>query len=82
MRTTVRLNDQLLRDAKQFALQHNQTLTDLIEKSLRQMIQAKPIKPIELPTWDLGQPLVNLDFSDTSAILDFLDEGIDVHSRR
>ena len=77
MRTTIRLDDQLLREARQFASQHNQTLTDLIEESLRQMIEAKPK---ELPTWDLGQPLVTLDFSDTSAILDFLDEGTDVAS--
>jgi hypothetical protein len=82
MRTTVRLNDKLLLDAKKFALQHNQTLTDLIENALRQVIQAKTIEPIALPTWDLGQPLVELDFSDTSAIQDFLDQGTDVYSRR
>jgi hypothetical protein len=82
MRTTVRLNDQLLLEAKLYALKHNQTLTDLIEKSLRQMIQSKPIEPIELPTWDVGQPLVNLDISDTSAIMDFLDEDTNVYSRR
>ncbi|MEY4529348.1 MAG: hypothetical protein RLZZ156_69 [Deinococcota bacterium] len=82
MRTTVRLNDQLLADAKKFALAHNQTLTDLIENSLRQMIQAKHIEVKELPTWDLGKPLVDLDFSDTSAIEDFLDQGTNVHSRR
>ena len=82
MRTTVRLNDQLLLDAKKFALQHNQTLTDLIENALRQMIQATPIEPTALPTWDLGTPLVELDFSDTSAIQDFLDQGTNVYSRR
>jgi hypothetical protein len=82
MRTTVRLNDQLLKEAKRYALEHNQTLTDLIEKALHQMIQPKAVKQNTLPTRALGKALVNIDFSDSSAVQDFLDQGLDVRSRR
>lgn len=38
MRTTVRINDQLLAEAKQYAAQTEQTLTAIIEEALRQML--------------------------------------------
>ena len=38
MRTTVRLDDQLLRDAKRTAAEESKTLTALIDESLRERI--------------------------------------------
>ena len=79
MRTTVRLDDDLLRDVKQYAAQHDQTLTSVIEDALRLILARQKTvdsrKPVLLPT-DSGnglQPGVDLD--DTSALLDLM-EGL------
>jgi hypothetical protein len=83
MRTTVRLNDQLLTDAKRFALERNQTLTDLIEQALRQTMQTPTSKSFKsLPTRALGKPKLKIDFSSNANIQELLDEGLDVRSRR
>ena len=78
MRTTIRLNDNLLRNAKEYALQHGKTLTALIEDSLRATL-AFPKNPgkhrrVKLPTFgrDGLQPGVDLD--NTAALLDLMDD--------
>lgn len=38
MRTTVRLNDRLLRSAKEYAARHGRTLTAVLEDALRQFL--------------------------------------------
>jgi hypothetical protein len=63
MRTNMQRNDHLLTDAQK------------LENPLCQTLQNKPVVPVELPTWDLGKPVVDLDFSDTSAIQNFLDQS-------
>jgi len=76
MRTTVRLDDQLLREAKRAAAEAGQTLTALIEDSLRERLaRRRPGRPSKqrLPRFrGTGlQPGVDLD--DTSALLDLMD---------
>jgi hypothetical protein len=76
MRTTVRLDDQLLREAKRAAAEAGQTLTALIEDSLRKRLaRRQPGRPSKrrLPRFrGTGlQPGVDLD--DTSALLDLMD---------
>ncbi len=38
MRTTVRLDDQLLDRAKRYALEHGETLTAVLERALRELL--------------------------------------------
>jgi hypothetical protein len=77
MRTTVRLDDDLLVSAKRAALERGTTLTAVIEDALRRALApphastgARPT----LPTFrgDGLQPGVDLD--DTASLLDLMDE--------
>jgi len=78
MRTTIRLDDQLLTEVKQLAAQTGQTLTTIIEDALRQMLatrqemaQRSPVKLITISGNGL-QPGVNLD--DSAVLLDLMDD--------
>jgi hypothetical protein len=80
MRTTIRLNDDLLRRAKEEAVRSGRTLTAVVEDALRQALGRKnaPSKrrPTRLVSWGEGgvRPGVNLDC--TAELLDIMD-GID-----
>ena len=77
MRTTIRIQDQLLREAKKVAAESGRSLTAVIEEALREMLRrrrsSKKRKRIRLVT--VGgeglQPGVDLD--DTSSLLDLMD---------
>lgn len=74
MRTTVRLDDHLLAEAKALAARTGRTLTQLIEDSLRAALAARPepgSRTIDLPVVRGGRlrPGVNLD-----SMSDLLDE--------
>lgn len=75
MRTTIRLDEALLRRAKAAAARSGRTLNDLIADSLRASLTARPASRgiAELPTlFGNGlQPGVDLD--DNSALLDLMD---------
>ncbi len=81
MRTTIRLNDDLLAEAKQAAIRSGRTLTAVIEDALRQAL--RPAQPkakrrrIRLASSGEGwvRPGVNLDNS--AQLLDIM-EGLDV----
>ena len=78
MRTTVRLDDALLKEAKVRAAEQGITLTQLIDESLRERLTARPrrmsVEPFQLPTYGKGgiRPGVNLD--DNRALRDLMDE--------
>ena len=81
MRTTIRLDDDLLREAKAHAAATDRTLTRLIEDALRETLArrgttTKRRPRVELPTFEGGrlQPGVNLDSN--AALLDLM-EGIE-----
>jgi hypothetical protein len=81
MRTTIRLDDQLLREIKQLAAQTGQTLTAVIEEALREMLvrrqqmaERQPVKLITASGQGL-QPGVDLD--DSAALLDLMDKADD-----
>jgi hypothetical protein len=67
MRTTVRIDDELLAQAKALALRTSRTLTKVIEDALRESLArdrvVKEAEPFELPTFGEGgtMPGVNLD---------------------
>jgi hypothetical protein len=75
MRTTVRLDDSLLRRAKEEAARRGVTLTSLIESGLR-LILARPEKrasrrPVELPVCrEGGGTLPGVDLDDSATLLD------------
>lgn len=78
MRTTVRLDDQLLKEARQLAATTGKTLTDIIEEALRERLrrrhQASRRKRVELPTFkgDGLKPGVNIE--DSAGLLEIMNE--------
>ena len=77
MRTTVRLNDPLLAEAKKYAVERGQTLTALIEDALRETLarrtQTSKRRRVHLPTLPGGRLRAGIDLDDTSALLDLMD---------
>jgi hypothetical protein len=76
MRTTVRLDDALLAEAKALAARTGRTLTQVIEDSLRQALAGRPAgkgRRVELPVVRGGRlrPGVNLD--SMSDLLDIME---------
>ncbi len=77
MRTTIRLDDQLLIEVKQLAARTDRTITAVIEDALRDMLarqgQIQQKKPVQLVT--VGgrglQPGVDLD--DSASLLDSME---------
>jgi hypothetical protein len=86
MRTTIRMNDDLLREAKQAALDSNRSLTAFLEDAVREVLarrrQRRERPPILLPTFrGTGlRPGVNLDNS--AELLDLMEEGLTLDQRR
>ena len=79
MRTTIRLDDDLLREAKAYAAATDRTLTRLIEDALRAMLARRAQRSrrrVRLRTFKGQgvQPGVNLDSN--AALLDLM-EGIE-----
>ena len=78
VRTTIRLDDDLLARAKRAAVDRGTTLTAVIEDALRRALapSAAPLRAaaVSLPTFkgDGLQPGVDLD--DSAAVLDLMDE--------
>lgn len=82
MRTTIRLPDSLLRDAKAYAARSGKTLTAVIEDALRESLARQrsdrlsrdPVKLTTVAGHGL-QPGVDLD--DSAALLQLMDESGD-----
>ncbi len=79
VRTTVRLDESLLKEAREYASRTDRTLSGLIEDALRSFMRSGrrrlAAKPSVLKTFrGRGlQPGINLD--NTAALLDLLDRG-------
>ncbi len=79
MRTTLRINDQLLAEARKFAAETDQTLTAVIEDGLREMVsrRQRPQRRSKLRLTIFGakglQPGVDLD--DTASLLDRMERS-------
>jgi hypothetical protein len=80
MRTTIRLDDALLIEAKKKAAESHRTLTAVIEDALRESFSRKgrPAKRrrVRLPTAGGGGLLPGVDLDNTAALLDRMD-GLD-----
>jgi hypothetical protein len=79
MRTTIRLDDQLLKEAKSAAAASGRTLTNLVEDALRETLARRKTGPrrerVTLPTFK-GALMPGVDLDDSAALLDLM-EGTD-----
>ena len=79
MRTTVRLNEDLLADAKKLAAESGRSLTAVIEDALRETLLRKksPVRHklrIELPVHHGSGLRPGVDLDNSAALLDLLEE--------
>ena len=79
MRTTVRLSEALLEQARKEAARRGTTLTALIEQGLRMVIAKRPSaanRPrVKLPRCSAGGGVLpGVDLNDSAALLDRMDE--------
>ena len=77
MRTTIRLDDALLQEAKQVAAHSGRTLTQVIETALREALarrEAPRRLPIELVSFGGGRIMPGVDLEESAALLGLLDE--------
>lgn len=76
MRTTISLDERLLRAAKRLAAQRGATLSEVIADALRAQLAAKPASPdraFQLVVFEGGGPREGIDLDRTSEI-DVLDD--------
>ena len=73
MRTTIRLDDTLLKEVKRYALEHDTTFTAVVEAALKdKLAQTTLPKPFELITCK-GKELPGVDISNNAALRDLMD---------
>lgn len=75
MRTTVRLDETLMREAKRYAAEQDKTLTKVIEEALREKLTRKRTEPriVKLRTFDGGGLQPGVDLDDNTATRDLMD---------
>jgi plasmid stability protein len=80
MRTTIKIDDQLLSEAKARAAASGRTLNAVVEDALRQALAPRPARGRHpapgLPTLRGGRLLPGVDLDDTAALLELM-EGSD-----
>ncbi len=76
MRTTIRLDDQLLSQAKKLAAETGRTLTAVIEESLRESLARRRAgvrqHKVELKTFKGGSLQPGVDLDDSAALLELI----------
>lgn len=74
MRTTVDLDDELARTAKEVAKQRGVTLSVLVEEGLRELLResVRPPERVTLPVFS-AKPRTGINLTSTSALLDELE---------
>jgi hypothetical protein len=79
MRTTIRLDEHLLKEAKQLALRRGKSLTSIIEDALRESLArqrgSEPRTLVHLPTFKGQGLLPGVDLDDSAALLDLMDSA-------
>ena len=77
MRTTVRLDESLLADAKALAARTGRTLTAVIEDALRESLarsrRSRRSRVVELPTFAGSGLQPGVDLDDSAALLDLME---------
>ena len=83
MRTTIRLDDHLLREAKGLALRSGRTLTKVIEDALREALARGSEAPtntadrVSLPTFTGDGLLPGVDLDDSAGLIDLMERRDD-----
>jgi predicted transcriptional regulator len=76
MRTTVRLDDHLLAEAKKHAAESGTTLTAVLEQALRESLARRSpkakTKPVRLKTFKGGGVRAGVDLDDSASLLDLM----------
>lgn len=77
MRTTVRLDEHLLAEAKRLAAASGKTLTSVLEDALREKLARRAAKgrrkPVRLRTCDGTGVLPGVDLDDSASLLDVME---------
>lgn len=76
MRTTIRLDDVLLRRAKRHAAEHGTTFTNVVREALQAYLarpSAKPGGPLDLPVSGRGGLQPGVDLDDSARLHDVMD---------
>jgi hypothetical protein len=77
MRTTIRLDDALLQEAKRAAADSGKTLTALIEESVRERLarrrSGRKRRRIRLPSFKGSGVRPGVDLNDSAALLDLME---------
>ena len=83
MRTTIRIDDQLLKKAKQLAARSGKSLTAIIEDALRESLaRQEPSnrrEPVHLITFEGEGLLPGVDLDDSASLLDLMESSNDPH---
>ena len=79
-RTTIRLDDQLLKEAKRLAADSGTTLTAVIEESLRARLyrtkeRGATRKPVRLKTSGAGGLQPGIDLDDSAALIEAMENA-------
>ena len=85
MRTTVSISDELLLAAKRRARERGQTLGQVVDAALQRELNEAPASPVapEVPVFRGGTgPRPGVDLSSSRALLELLDEGVELDERR
>lgn len=85
MRTTIRIEDNLLRQAKLRAAATGRTVGEIVEDALRVALSVPREAPralAPLPVHGGGGVLPGVDLGDTAALLDLMDEERPLDARR
>lgn len=80
MRTTIKIDDRLLAEAKARAAASGRTLNAVVEDALRESLSRRPpdagARRVELPTFPGSRLLPGVDLDDSAALLERM-EGTD-----
>jgi hypothetical protein len=81
MRTTIRIDDQLLKEAKQLAARSGKSLTSVIEDALRESLARQRGSgrraPVHLVTFSGKGLLPGVDLDDSATLLDVVESTHD-----
>jgi hypothetical protein len=78
VRTTIRLDERLLRQAKEYAIRHGQTLTGVIDDALRQFLARRPARSrgrFDFPTFRGKGLRPGVDLDDSAGLLDLMESS-------
>ena len=77
MRTTIRLNEKLLAEAKKYAAESGRTLTSVLEDALRETLARRrarlKTKPVRLRTVKGTGVSLGVDLDDSASLLDSME---------